>query len=324
MDKNRYVFNYYSQKENNITKAFLNVLEHSVPKLTEKFIRTLLHFDTNTFEFKYKYQVVSGEYNLHNKEAKNFIIGISDTEEIKTIEENALSSVPDGGIFPKGKGDFNIIIESKVGKNSFLTEGQLQRHINLVRHSEDINLEFLLWDHIREFFKMFKETTTDRLTIFLIDHFENLCITNDIGTNTVDNDYWFYQFGDLEYIARQLDHTIMNEINYKVYYQNTRNNGIGYHQHYNRSKEGFAKLHVGGDVKCLILRYGSGKDDFGIKLQERVYKAYNLKDRRNKSNSIAQPNELWMHFDWIAHNQIEYRKLIELIELSYERKYKIK
>ncbi|WP_413301043.1 hypothetical protein AA0X95_20295 [Bacillus sp. 1P10SD] len=324
MDKNRYVFNYYSQKENNVTKAFLNVLEHSESRLTEEFIRKILQFETRTSEFRYKYQVVSDEMNLNNEKAQNFILGISDNLEIRNFKDSALSSVPDGGIFPKGNGDLNVIIESKVGKKVFLTHGQLQRHQNLFKQSVNTTFIYLLWDQIRGFFKEYKIASTDRLTNFLIDHFEHLCITNDIGTNIINNDHWFYKFGDFEYVARYLDDIIMKEIRYKIYYQNTKNNGIGYHMQLDRSKDGFAKLHVGGDVKCLILRYGSGKDNFGIRLQERFYKEYHLKNRRNESNSKAQPNELWLYLDWIANSKIEKNKLIELIELSYRKKYRIK
>lgn len=294
---NNSIFDYYSLKENNCTKALINVLEYSNIGVLLGFLDRFLGVKASAIsEYNFEYQFTR---QIEKCGDDNFILAIAETKDINKTEDTALSSVPDGAVLSN---KLNVIIESKVGVGSYLTEGQLNRHRNKFDSSSDVQIICVTWFEVRDYFRSYltkirKETHEESVTAFLLEHFEQFCVSYGLGVTEKDNEYWFSNFGKkYEEIARGIDRILIDKL--KTHYQKTRNDGIGYHKYPDQSMNGFAKLD--SKQKCLILRYGGGHEDAGIKLQKEVYSKFNLLNRRSKSNIDAQPNELWIYLDWLG------------------------
>lgn len=109
------------QIENNLTKAFLNVLQHSSPELTSKFLRFTGLTPLITQPFEYRYQVSNV---LSHVSSIGAVIGIAESEEVRSSKEKTFT-IPDGAILSE---DISILIECKIGFNSYLTHQQLEGH----------------------------------------------------------------------------------------------------------------------------------------------------------------------------------------------------
>jgi hypothetical protein len=83
------------QIENNTTKAFINVLQHSSPMLTMRFLEWLGLYAKETDKFEYMYQVSN---ELHRKTPQAVVVGISETDKIINNLQDKKYYIPDGAI----------------------------------------------------------------------------------------------------------------------------------------------------------------------------------------------------------------------------------
>ncbi|MDH5161718.1 hypothetical protein [Heyndrickxia oleronia] len=85
------------------------------------------------------------------------------------------------------------------------------------------------WDDIRAFFKGLNMKPHDRLTKLFVNQFEQFCLVYELGINERNREFWFIQFHAYYDIARKIDNLLLDgSIGYKVYVQETRDNGISY------------------------------------------------------------------------------------------------
>uniref|UniRef100_UPI003896B4C4 hypothetical protein n=1 Tax=Pseudomonas aeruginosa TaxID=287 RepID=UPI003896B4C4 len=109
------------QIENNLTKAFLNVLQHSSPEMTSKFLKFAGLSPIVTQSFEYRYQVANA---LSHVSSIGAVIGIAESDEVRNSKEKTFT-IPDGAVLSE---DVSVLIESKIGYNSYLTHQQLEGH----------------------------------------------------------------------------------------------------------------------------------------------------------------------------------------------------
>ncbi|GAA0501720.1 hypothetical protein GCM10008986_31520 [Salinibacillus aidingensis] len=141
------------QIENNVTKAFLNVLQHSSNELTTSFIN-MLDIDTNSINnYEYRYQVSSP---LSKITTIGVVVGIAENKEIRKGVPKEYG-IPDGAIISN---NVSILIENKIGYNSFLDQKQLERHKGTFAKGQKIMEEPLIlsWQEVRCFFRCLWQT----------------------------------------------------------------------------------------------------------------------------------------------------------------------
>lgn len=121
------------QIENNATKAFINVLQHSSPILTRNFIQWLGLKENSVDSFEYMYQV-SNEHQRKSPQA--VVIGIAETEKVINNFQDEKYYIPDEAILSNL---VSILIETKIGLNSYLEINQIEGHsVYLYRKCEKI------------------------------------------------------------------------------------------------------------------------------------------------------------------------------------------
>ncbi|WP_100332936.1 hypothetical protein [Bacillus xiapuensis] len=136
------------QIENNVTKAFLNVLQHSSPVLTNEFIRFIGIRTKESGNFEFRQQLTS-PLNIITPYAG--VIGIAENKEIRkgTYKD---SNIPDGAILSN---EISLLLENKIGYNSYLTKEQLDGHTRLFANGQNILDEpiIITWIDIRHFLR---------------------------------------------------------------------------------------------------------------------------------------------------------------------------
>jgi hypothetical protein len=144
------------QLENNVTKAFVNVLEKSSLNLQKKIIREIIHFplSKNIDKINYTLQETTiGEERI-KKIRKRCILGISPEGVVDKNEGRKYlkSSKPDAWIWSN---DFVILIENKIQGN--LDEAQLKKHNELI----DGDIQIKSWK--KDIYPIFKKTEKEQL-----------------------------------------------------------------------------------------------------------------------------------------------------------------
>lgn len=136
------------QIENNLTKAFLNVLQHSSPEMTIKFLNFAGIDSLFNQSFEYRYQVSNV---LSHVSSIGAVIGIAESDDVRNSKEKTFT-LPDGAILSE---DVSVLIESKIGYNSYLTHQQLEGHKSSFAPGQQIKEKpiILTWMDIRNFFQ---------------------------------------------------------------------------------------------------------------------------------------------------------------------------
>ncbi|EJQ82504.1 hypothetical protein [Bacillus toyonensis] len=291
------------QVENNVTKAFLNVLQHSSPELTIAFMEMLDINSASSKEkkFEYRYQVNSPLSKITSFAA---VIGIAERKEIK-VGAPKQYGIPDGAIISN---EVSLLIENKIGYNSYLEQEQLSRHkINFANGQIVKDKPIIVtWKDVRNFlheqYQHFKGKQ-DLITCFLLRQFEEFCIINCIGDKQKSKEYFFLRFEKLKAreLARTIDSYIWNNNDFNVVDAGT-SNGIGYKI---VGKTKFATLTTARQ-RCLILHIGEKELNLGLEIQDKIDSELGIKYPRKDYEYTKYPHEAYIRLEWVENfSQIE-------------------
>lgn len=322
MKPHQNLFYPFSQRENQATKSLLNVLEFIDPLFTKLFLEYLCEKEINSNEFAYTLQGVLEGKDLDNNTATNYLLCIAESTEVVDDQSEKLTSIPDGGIFSKGsKRPINIVIETKVGEGR-LSRDQINRHCSLFGGNRP-KVIYKTWDDIRAFFKGLNIEVNDKLTQLLVNQFEQFCLVYDLGIHERDREFWLIQFHAYYDTACKIDDLLLNGcIGYKVYVQETRDNGISYNKEENRKQNRFAKLHVEGNEYILMLTFGTKRQ----KLADKIRSEYNIDIVRGKKGGIKgyqATHEVWLPLEQIMEGLVHMDLVKDLCTKAYEVTYGI-
>ncbi|MBY6054775.1 hypothetical protein KUV27_24365 [Cytobacillus firmus] len=288
------------QVENNVTKAFLNVLQHSSPELTIAFVN-ILGINSKEKGFEYRYQVNSPLPKITPIAA---IIGIAESNEIKTGVSKQYG-IPDGAIISN---EVSLLIENKIGFNSYLEQEQLNRHKINFANGQIVKEKpiILTWKEVRNFLNnqyQYFEGKQDLITCFLLRQFEEFCLINCIGDKQKSKEYFFLRFEKLKAreLARTIDSYIWNNNNFNVLDAGT-SNGIGYKR---EGKSKFATLTTARQ-RCLILHIGEKEWNLGLEIQDKIDNELGIKYPRKDYEYTKYPHEAYIRLEWVENfSQIE-------------------
>ncbi|MEJ1511764.1 hypothetical protein R3O67_00005 [Bacillus cereus] len=279
------------QIENNVTKALINVLQHSSLALTKNLI-SFLGFKVQGSEYDYRLQIAS---QLSEIAKTGSVLGIADTTHV--IENNrrlkSESGVPDAAILSK---ELNLLIEVKTGRNSYLSYDQLNRHKRKFSNDQLINeaVKIITWDELRVFFrKQQNYFGGESITRFLLKQFEEFCEINGLGKKT--KEHYFLHFNSrARALAREIDEFIWEGSDFNVIDPGSTM-GIGYKR--KGRKGGFGKLCT--KRKCLILRFGSAGDDMGEVFQREINQCLGSTYPRTDTDDTDYLHEAFVNLDWV-------------------------
>jgi hypothetical protein len=283
------------QIENNVTKAFINVLQHSTSELTSNFLDMLgIQETTKPPIYDYRYQVPN---QLEKPTKYGMVIGIAENEDIrKGTKKNY--SIPDAAILSD---DVALLIENKIGYNSYLEHYQLEGHKEVLALNASVADKpiILTWNRVRSFFKnqlLYFRERNDSITCFLLDQFEEFCIINCIGDKQKSKEYFFLNFEKLQAqrLAREIDDYIWNNFNSEIEDAGT-SDGIGYRR---KGKPKFATLTTARQ-RCLILHIGVKEDSQGLKIQEEIDILLGKRFNRKEYEFEKYPHEAYIRLEWV-------------------------
>ncbi|MFA9556734.1 hypothetical protein ACERII_05490 [Evansella sp. AB-rgal1] len=297
------------QVENNVTKAYINVLQHSSPILTMRFVNWLGLKSNGDMEFEYMYQVSN---ELHRKTPQAAVIGIADTKELKNTSHDKKYNIPDGAILSKS---ISILIETKIGLNSYLDINQIEGHKNRFAIGQSIQDNIILtWDEIRSFFReqleFFKESS-DIMTCFLLRQFEEFCIINCLG-GIKTNEYFFLQFEKVkaQELARKIHGYIWHESGYQDIEDAGTKDGIGYKK---LGKPKFATLSIQRQ-RHFILHIGKKGEKLGLSVQKEIDETLGRVFNRQEHDDERYPHEAYIRLEWVD----TFEQIKPFIDYSYQ------
>jgi hypothetical protein len=297
------------QIENNATKAFLNVLQHSSPLLTKNFIQWLGLKENKMDSFEYMYQVSN---ELHRKTSQAVVIGIAETVKVINNSQDKKYYIPDGAILSNS---VSILIETKIGLNSYLEINQLEGHKSRFAVHQEVDENIILtWDKIRNFFleqHQYFRNTNEVLTCFLLEQFEEFCVINCIGSPKTD-EYFFLQFEKVkaQELARKIHDYIWYEAGYKDIQDAETNDGIGYKR---VGKPKFATLTTQRQ-RCFILHIGKKEKRLGLSVQEEIDNLLGRKFERKDYEMDKYPHEAYIRLEWVD----DFEQIRPYIDLAYK------
>lgn len=297
------------QIENNATKALINVLQHSSPILTRNFIHWLGLKENSIVSFEYMYQVSN---ELHRKTPQAVVIGIAETDKVINNFQDKKYYIPDGAILSNS---VSILIEIKIGLNSYLEINQLEGHKNRFAVNQEVEENIILtWDKIRNFFleqfHYFKKTN-EVLTCFLLEQFEEFCVINCIGSPKT-NEYFFLQFEKVkaQELARKIHDYIRNEAGYTDIEDAGTRDGIGYKR---VGKPKFATLSIQRQ-RHFILHIGKKEQNLGVEIQNKIDNVLGRKFDRQGYDDERYPHEAYIRLEWVD----DFEQIRPYIDLAYE------
>lgn len=294
------------QIENNTTKAFINVLQHSTPILTMRFIELLGLNRSNKNTFEYMYQVSN---ELHQLTPQAIVIGIAETHMLVNNLENKKYYIPDAAILSES---VSILIETKIGLKSYLEVNQLEGHkMRFAINQKTEGNVILTWEDIRDFFQLQKfRLENDILTCFLIDQFEEFCVINCIG-GIKTNEYFFLQFEKVkaQELARKIHNYIWNESGYQDIQDAGTKDGIGYKK---IGKPKFATLSTQRQ-RHFILHIGKKDKGMGQSIQQEIDEVIGRKFNRKDNEDEKYPHEAYIRLEWVNN----FDQIKPYIDLAY-------
>lgn len=279
------------QSENNITKALINVFEHSHIDLRRNFLLEELKLEGNLViePMNFDLQV---KKPLGKRYKKAFVLGISDKkpkanaiEEVKDDNEG----VPDAAFISN---DLCMLIEVKV-RDTKLTLEQIKRHENLFADEQFISEPiFKTWNDMLVFLGQQQESLQGdkySVTRFLIDQFINYCAINGVGPNKSKDFYLMCFPSSIRQLARDINNYISNKYQSELDQSRpAKSRGISYTR---KGRKGFfAKLETVAHI--LILSF---EPTMGDTMQERLDQLGIGKERNKNATSWITPDrEAWI------------------------------
>ncbi|MFD1448017.1 hypothetical protein [Oceanobacillus profundus] len=297
------------QIENNTTKAFINVLHHSSPNLTKNFIQWIGLKEDDIESFEYMYQVSN---ELHRNTPQAVVIGIAETDKIISNLQEKQYYIPDGAILSDL---VSILIETKIGLNSYLEINQLEGHKNRFALNQIVEENIILtWVKIRKFFLeqyQYFKNTNEILTCFLLEQFEEFCVINCIGSRK-NNEYFFLHFEKVkaQELARKIHEYIWYEAGYNDIQDAETKDGIGY-KRVRKSK--FATLSIQRQ-RHFILHIGKKEQKLGLSIQNEIDNVLGRKFNRQIYEDEKYPHEAYIRLEWVD----DFEQIRPYIDLAYE------
>ncbi|MFS4577620.1 hypothetical protein [Bacillus toyonensis] len=311
------IFHYYKgnskqnehelQFENNVTKALINVLQHSSPTVTTGFIKLVNPLYKTNPSNNYTYSLQIGS-KLNKTSEMAVVLGIAEDNLLPYEKQpQRKTSIPDAAIICD---DIAILIETKIGYDSKLSKNQLMYHKEKF-HSEQLNLQppiTLTWNKIRKYFSdVIKQFTPDSKTYFLIKQFDEFCDINGIGGITHQHHFLKLPLLSRE-IAQEIDEYIWKTFQ-DVFEPPQTKRGIAYKRKNRRA--GFGKLCT--DRQCLILRFGPKGSSKGLEMQEVIDKKFGKSFVRKGRDLTGYTHETYIDYQVVS--QLEL--LVPYIHQSY-------
>lgn len=298
------------QIENNATKAFLNVLQHSAPRLTTNFLQWMnVHATEGSFEYMYQ---LSSE--LHRKTPQAIVVGIAETKKVMNQPQDKKYYIPDGAILSN---EASILLETKIGLGSYLEFNQLEGHKQRFAVNQIVNETILLtWEEIRQYFReqhAFFKNINDQVTCFLLEQFEEFCVINCIGGEKTTK-YFFLQFEKIkaQQMARKIHQYIWCEAGYNDVEDAGTKDGIGYKR---TGKNKFATLSVTRQ-RHLILHIGNKAQQLGLSNQVEIDQVLGRQFVRPPHDDERYPHETYVRLEWVD----DFEQIRPFIDLAYKSK----
>ncbi len=260
------------QQENNVTKAFMNVLEHSHPNLLQALLRNLgVDEANNEVPEEYIYQVGStSKLNVVKQYAA--VLGISQDGTIKRADSGIIKdTIPDAAIITTSTA---LMVEVKI-RSDQLYEEQLTGHRGRFAEGQIIRPKPVVrtWKEIRDIFddehKRLKEMG-ETVSCFLIEQFQEFCDYNRIGKDSTEPEDIIRLFRTVkeQELAKSIHSYIMGSPELKISHELkfTGDNCIEY-KHKNHPARNYLTLIADNHRRGLIVRRkGAG----GIALQREI------------------------------------------------------
>lgn len=320
--KNNYVYNnifhYFKgssnqhehelQFENNATKALINVLQHSTPKITTGFLQLVNEYHNLQQHETYTYALQVGS-KLENVAKTALVLGIAEERTImQETSKQRNSSIPDAAIISE---DFALLIETKIGHSSKLSKEQLEHHYDKF-HDKQKNIEtplILTWKEIRRHFaEVEKQYDPNSISHFLLKQFDEFCEINGLGGTSHEHHFLKLPLASRD-MAKQIDSYIWSTY-HDVFEPPQTKRGIAYKRE--RRRAGFGKLCT--DRKCLILRYGSKGSLKGLEMQEKVDRVFGKSFERKGRDITGYTHETYIDYQVVT----QLDNLIPFIHSSYQ------
>jgi hypothetical protein len=299
------------QIENNVTKALLNLLQHSSRRLTENLLEYLGIPFCKGKAYEYRYQV-NGLLDKITKVA--IVLGISESNEIKRGKIKTYN-IPDGAIVSE---EVSLLIENKIGYNSHLMKEQLEGHKRNFAPGQVVVEEplIIMWSDIRKFFLLQQdsfEKPEDNLTLFLLNQFEEFCTINGLGDRQKSKEYFFLRFEKekARNLAKAVDCYISDNTSFEVEDAGTKD-GIGYRR---IGTIKFATLTTARQ-RCLILHVGNMDQKLGLKVQEEIDKELGIRFNRKEYEYLKYPHEAYIRLEWVK----DLSQISRFIDFAYMRR----
>jgi hypothetical protein len=298
------------QSENNATKALINVLQHGSKELTDCFLKLIDESVTlkKENEFTFMLQITD---KLEDIGTTGFVLGIAENiNERHASDYSNKNSIPDAAIVSD---EIVVLIETKIGTNSKLDTGQMEKHKEKFHKNQVFqhDFEFLTWGEIREFFKEKQKIyTNETITGFLLHQFDQFCEINGLGGRTRAH-YFNYFSLKARKLAIEIDDYLWNGTFEIIDPPNTER-GIAYKRKDRRG--GFAKLCT--DRKCLILRYGRQGSSKGLEFQDKINQLLGIIYPRSNTDNKEYLHETYLDLRWVK----DLNDIKPFIQKAYEMK----
>jgi hypothetical protein len=215
------IFDKYTQKENNVTKALVDLLRYSDPQLTFQFIKHCLGIteilSANSFEREYALQVGT---KLNECSGYGYVIGISDRIKNENYGPKVeKDSVPDALI---KLNNITVLIEAKVDGNKIDMQ-QIKDHEKMFADGEIIQpYKEISWEYIYEFFLNIDQDIIGKgsLTEFLLGQYLIYC--ENMGFSSMKSKEYIYTYfsnkpkvlatiKEIDNYLNKLDYVLFNE-----------------------------------------------------------------------------------------------------------------
>lgn len=215
------IFDKYTQKENNVTKALVDLLRYSDPQLTFQFIKHCLGIteilSANSFEREYALQVGT---KLNECSGYGYVIGISDRIKNENYGPKVeKDSVPDALI---KLNNITVLIEAKVDGNKIDMQ-QIKDHEKMFADGEIIQpYKEISWEDIYDFFLNIDQGIIGKgsLTEFLLGQYLIYC--ENMGFSSMKSKEYIYTYfsnkpkvlatiKEIDNYLNKLDYVFFNE-----------------------------------------------------------------------------------------------------------------
>nr|WP_263326070.1 hypothetical protein [Neobacillus sp. Marseille-Q6967] len=215
------IYDKYAQKENNVTKALIDLLRYSDVQLTLQFIKHCLGISEILLEapIERRYALQVGN-KLNECSGYGYIIGISDRikneSKMPKVEKD---TVPDGLI---KLNNITVLIESKVDGNKIDMQ-QIKDHEKMFADGEIIQpFKEISWEDIYEFFLKMDKGNIEKgsITEFLLGQYLVYC--ENMGFSSMKSKEYIYTYfankpkiltiiKEIDYYLNNLDFVYFNE-----------------------------------------------------------------------------------------------------------------